>query len=130
MAGDKSETEYPLSATDDAQIRKSKICVLGKAEAGGPLWVSSELVELEVFRPFVTMKMEMAAIERGKPAQVPVHSSRRRNLTGRQPSSCWAPSGYDRADQRFTAADKRVSFNVARRKEPDRAAQTLFCQMT
>ena len=70
MPGDKSEVDYPLSASDDAQLQKWKICVLGMGDAGGPLWVSSELDELEVAPAFVQMKLEMTAAERGKPAQV------------------------------------------------------------
>ena len=69
MPGDKNEIDYPLSARTMPQIRKWKICVLGMADVGGPLWVSSELDELEVAPAFMQMKLEMTAAERGKPAR-------------------------------------------------------------
>jgi hypothetical protein len=70
MPADKSEIDYPISASDGAQVRKWKICVLGFADVNGPMWVSSDLVDLDVAEPFVKMKIAMAATEQGKPTSV------------------------------------------------------------
>ena len=90
MPGDKSEALIPLNASGGAQVRKWKIAVLGSSErpaapapaagqpapapgtvpAAGPVWVSTQLAELEIAPPLVIGKIEMAATEQGKPAPV------------------------------------------------------------
>jgi len=90
MPGDKSEALLPLNASGGAQVRKWKICVLGNSDqpakpapaagqpapapatvpAAGPVWVSTQLAELEIAPPLVLGKIEMAATEQGKPAPV------------------------------------------------------------
>ncbi len=131
MPADKSEIDYPLSAQDDAQIHKWKICVLGMADSGGPLWVSSELEELEVAAPFVGVKLEMAAAERGKPAQLSCAVEQKTKFDGAAIIKLLGlPPSTTAADQQITAADKRVTFTVMTDdKSPLGQQQTLFCQV-
>jgi hypothetical protein len=89
IPGDKTEAVIPLNASGGAQVRKWKIAVLGSSTqpdapkpadgktpppgtvpAAGPVWVSSQLADLEIAAPIVTGKIEMAATEQGKPAPV------------------------------------------------------------
>lgn len=131
MPGDKSEIDYPLSAQDDAQIRKWKICVLGVGDSSGPLWVSSELNELEVAPAFVQVKLEMAAAERGKPALLSCAIDQKVKFDGPATVKLMGlPTNTSAADQQITAADKRVTFTVMTdEKSPLGQQQTLFCQV-
>ncbi len=131
MPGDKSEIDYPLSAQDDAQIRKWKICVLGMADVTGPLWVSSELEELEVAPVYLQAKVEMAAAERGKPAPVSVFFEQKTKFDGPATVKLLGlPPNVTAADQQITAADKRVTFTVITDdKSPLGQQPTLFCQI-
>ncbi len=131
MPGDKSEVDYPLSAQDDAQVRKWKVCVLGTSDVGGPLWVSSELTELEVAPAYLQMKLEMAAAERGKPAQVGCAVEQKVKFDGTATVKLLGlPPNTTAPDQQITAADKRVTFTVTTDdKSPLGQQQTLFCQV-
>ncbi len=63
----KSEIDYPLTANGGAAIGTWHIAVLGEANTKtGPIIVSSALTELHVEKPYVNVKIEMAAIERGQ----------------------------------------------------------------
>ena len=63
----KSEIDYPLTANGSAAVGTWHLAVLGEANTKtGPTIVSSALTELRVEQPYVNIKIEMAAIERGQ----------------------------------------------------------------
>jgi hypothetical protein len=67
IAEGKNETTLALNAAPGAQVGKWKITVLAVADAGkGPLWISSQLAQLEVAPPYVAFAMERTAGEQGK----------------------------------------------------------------
>ena len=66
----RARCDYPLSARRrrrDAQVEDLRA---RQADVDGPFWVSSELADWRSRRRSLQMKLEMAAAERGKPAQV------------------------------------------------------------
>jgi hypothetical protein len=65
-----NECLYPINANSGAQLGKWRIFVLGSAELGGAAWASSQLANLEITEPFVTLAMERASSEQGQPAQI------------------------------------------------------------
>lgn len=66
-----TEVLLPINAAPNAPARKWKIAVLATADFGkGPVWVSSQLAELEIAPPFVTFAMERAAGEQGKTVEL------------------------------------------------------------
>jgi hypothetical protein len=65
-----SECLYPLNANSGAQIGKWRLFALGSAEVNGAAWASSQLANLEITEPFVTLAMERASSEQGQPAQI------------------------------------------------------------
>jgi hypothetical protein len=66
-----SSVDYPLNASGDAQPRTWKIAVLGSATVhGGPLYVSSQLVPLEISTPFIAGKIEALNVEPGQTAKL------------------------------------------------------------
>ena len=70
MPGDKSEIEMPISCNDGTAPRNWKIAVIAEANVGGPLWVSSRFVDLTIAPPYITGKIQMAAVEQGVAGQL------------------------------------------------------------
>ena len=65
-----TEVLYPISANGGAQIKDWKIYVIGSANVGGSAWVSSQLAELTIAAPYVTIEPQRASCEQGQPAQI------------------------------------------------------------
>lgn len=66
-----TQIDYPINANPQAPARKWKIALIANAGiASGPVWVSTQLVTLEVAPPFVSMTMDRTAVEQGKEADL------------------------------------------------------------
>ncbi|HEY8749727.1 MAG TPA: PPC domain-containing protein [Tepidisphaeraceae bacterium] len=132
MPPDKTEIDYPISANDGAQIRKWKICVLGVSDVNGPLWVSSDLIDLDVAQPFVQMKIAMSATEQGKPSPVICQIEQLKKFEGKaRVQLLGLPPGATASDLELTSADQQLVFNVnTGPKTPVGQHGTLFCQLT
>jgi hypothetical protein len=66
-----TETTLTINAAGNAQVRKGKVAVLGTAPvAGGPVWVSSQLANLEIAPPLVALTMDRAAVDQGKTTEI------------------------------------------------------------
>lgn len=132
IPADKTEVDYPVSASEGAPPRKWKICVLGVADVNGPMWVSSDLADLEVSEPFMQMKIDMAAAEQGKPCQVLCHVEQAKKFEGRADVKLLGlPPGSTAPDLQVTSADKQLVFSVATgAKTPAGSHGTLLCQVT
>jgi hypothetical protein len=132
MPPDKTEIDYPISATDGAQVRKWKICVLGVADVNGPLWVSSDLVDLDVEKPFVQMKIAMAATEQGKPCQVVCQLEQLKKFEGKARAQLVGlPPNATASEMQLSSSDQQLIFNVnTDPKTPVGQHGTLFCQVT
>ncbi len=71
MPKGKSEVSYPLTANGGAAVGTWKIAILGEAATPeGQVFASSMLTDLTIEQPYINMKLEMAAIERGKEGEV------------------------------------------------------------
>ena len=133
IPGDKNEITIPLNASGGAAVRKWKIAVLGRADmpappapapgqpapppgsvpAAGPVWVSSQLAELEVAPPVVTGKIEMAATEQGKPAPVLCKLEAKTKFDGKAKLQLLGlPPNATAGELEITAADPQAIFNV------------------
>jgi hypothetical protein len=132
ISPDKNEVDYPLSASDDAQVHKWKVCVLGNSDVKGPMWVSSELEELEVAEPFMNMKIEMAAAEQGKPCQVLCHIEPKTRFDGKaEVKLLGLPANAKSSDMQITPDDKQIVFNVSTgTNTPTGQNGSLFCEVT
>lgn len=127
-----SEAVIPLNASGDAGAKKWNVCVLGSADANGAVWVSTQLAEIEVAPSPLGGKIEMAAGERGKPAQVlckieqkkPFEGTAKIELLGLPPNTKAEP-------KKITSADTEVIFDVeTSEKSPTGQHKSLFCQVT
>lgn len=69
IPGDQSENLYELNASSDAAVADWQVCVLAEANTPhGPVLVASALTPLKVAEPYISMTLDLAATEQGKPA--------------------------------------------------------------
>ena len=132
MPADKNEIDYPISANDNAQPNKWKVCVLGQADINGPVWVSSELEPIEVAEPYLDMKIDMAAAEQGKPCQVVCHIDQHTKFEGKAVAKLLGlPPNATTSEMAVTSADPQVVFNVnTAANTPVGTHASLFCEVT
>ena len=132
IAANTNEVTLPLNASGDAQVRKWKVCVIGSADVGGPLWVSTQLAELEIAPPFVGGKLEMATAEQGKVAQVLCTLEQKRAFDGKASVQLVGlPPNASAAPREIATSDARVIFDVQTdAKSPVGSHNTLFCVVT
>jgi hypothetical protein len=132
IAANASEATLPLNASGDAQVRKWKICVIGSADAGGPLWVSTQLAELEIATPFIAGKLEMATAEQGKAAQVLCNLEQKRPFEGKAKVQLLGlPPNTSAVEKEITSSDSKVVFDVQTdAKSPVGSHNSLFCTVT
>jgi len=109
-----------------------KICVIGSADVGGPLWVSTQLADLDVANPFVGGKLEMATAEQGKPTQVLCNLEQKRPFEGRAKVQLLGlPPNTSAADREISSSDSKVVFDVQTdAKSPVGSHNSLFCVVT
>ena len=133
IPGDKNEAVLPLNASGGAQVRKWKIAVLGSADrpaaaapaqgqpapspgtvpAAGPVWVSSQLAELEIAPPVVLGKIEMAATEQGKPSPVLCKLDQKTKFDGKaRLQLVGLPPNATSNELEIAATDTQAVFNV------------------
>ncbi|MEA2707545.1 MAG: hypothetical protein QOF78_146, partial [Phycisphaerales bacterium] len=122
----------PLNASGDAAAKKWKICVLGSADANGPVWVSTQLAEIEVAPAMLGGKIEMAAGERGKPVQVLCKLEQKKKFDGKAKIELLGlPPNATAPPKEITAADTEVIFDVTTTdKTPTGQHKSLFCAVT
>ena len=127
-----TEATIPLNASGDAAVNKWKVCVLGSADANGPVWVSTQLADLEVAPSILNGKIEMAAGERGKPVQVLCKLEQKKPFEGKaQLQLLGLPPNTSAEPKEISAADTEVIFDVTTNdKSPTGQHKTLFCQLT
>ncbi|MDB5355250.1 MAG: peptidase [Phycisphaerales bacterium] len=131
MPGDKSEVMYPLNAEPGAGLKKWKICVVGMADVKGQLWVSSELVDLEIASPYLLASIQMTAAEQGKPAAVLCKLDQKLPFEGKAKVKLLGlPPNATAQEMEIAAADKEVTVPVTvDAKTPVGTHQTLFCRV-
>ena len=132
IPGDKSEALLQINAASDAQVGKWKICMLGSADVGGQVWVSSGLVDLEIAPPLVAMKLDMAATEQGKPAQVLCRIEQHGKFAGSATVKLLGlPPNASAADLTITESDPQCVFTVTTdAKTPVGQHNSLFCSVS
>src|SRR5439155_25454099 len=109
IAANATEATLPINASGDAQGRKWKVCVIGTADVGGPLWVSTQLAELEIATPFIAGKLEMATAEQGKVAQVLCSLEQKRPFQGKAKVQLLGlPPNTSAAEKEITSSDGKL----------------------
>ncbi|HEX4797467.1 MAG TPA: PPC domain-containing protein [Humisphaera sp.] len=131
VPADKADAVYPLNTTGNAPLRKWKVCVVGSAEVNGPLWVSSELIDVEVAAPYIAGRIQLSAVEQGKPAQVLCKLEQRAPFEGKAKIElAGLPSGVTAQPVEITSADTQVIIPIALEpKSPVGNHNSLYCKV-
>jgi hypothetical protein len=105
---------YQLNANGGAETRKWKIALLAHATVdGAPLYVSSQLAEMEVAKPFLTGKIETLWTNPGKPGKLTVNLQQAKAFEGKATIRlCGLPENVTAADKEITKDDQEVTFDV------------------
>jgi hypothetical protein len=121
---------YQLNAGGGAEVRSWKIAVLGHASvAGGQMYVSSQLADLEVAAPFLTAKIETLWVNPGKPGKLTVNLQPAKPFDG--PATirlCGLPEKVTAPEKTITKDDQDVVFDLT--VDPKCSAgsyRNLFC---
>ncbi|HET6246473.1 MAG TPA: pre-peptidase C-terminal domain-containing protein [Tepidisphaeraceae bacterium] len=132
MPGDKSEVMYPINAQQNAAIKTWKICVVGMSDNNGQLWVSSELIDLEIAAPYVLASTQMTAAEQGKTAAVSFKLDQKIPFDGKAKAKLLGlPANVTAEEIEVSSADKLASFPITLTdKAPPGNHPGLFCQLT
>jgi len=127
-----SNVFYQLSANGGAEARKSKIAVLGHANVeGGPVYVSSQLAELEVATPFISGKIETLWLNPGKTAKLTVNLHQDKPFEGKAVIRlAGLPDKVAAPDREITKDDQEAVFEVtADPKCSIGSHKNLFCSV-
>jgi hypothetical protein len=132
IAPGQNEAYFDVNANGGAQVRKWKTALVASADAGkGPVWVSSQLFTLEVAAPFVSIAMERAATEQGKPTQMfckitpntPFPGNAKVKLMG-------VPANTTVPDIEINKDTKEFAFNITTLPNtPAGIHRNMFCQL-
>ena len=126
-----NEVDYPLTCNSDAPPNTWKIAVRGETDAGsGAIYTSSSLTPITIAPPYLTMKMEMASAEQGKPAELFCKLEVAKKWEGKAKVSVFGlPAKTSTTEIEISAEDKEVRFPVTTLPEsPTGKHQNLFCQ--
>jgi hypothetical protein len=95
-------------------VKKWQVCVLSSADVeGGRQWISSQFVELDVAPSILGGKMDLAATEQGKPAQVVLHLDQKTKFEGEATLKLLGlPNAATAPDMKVKPDDKQVVFDV------------------
>jgi hypothetical protein len=106
---------YQLNAGGGAEVRSWKIAVLGHASvAGGQLYVSTQLADLEVAAPFLTGKIETLWVNPGKPGKLTVNLQHAKPFEGAAATRlCGLPEKVTAPEKTVTKDDQEVVFDLA-----------------
>ena len=127
-----SEVLYPLNAGGDAPAGDYRLVILGEAESGrGVVLASSDLTPITIAPPFVSVKLDLAAVEQGQRTPVIARIEPVTPFEGRAKISLRGlPPNAKCEDREFAADETTVAFDVATAADtPPGKHTTLFVQV-
>ncbi len=110
----KNETTLTISASATAPLAKWKICVAGNADFGaGPVWLSTQLAELEVAAPFVSGQIARNFVDQGDSTTITVKLEQKIEFDGRGKIALTGlPPGVTAEPREITKDDKEVKIDI------------------
>ena len=127
-----NEGVLAISASGDAQTKKWKITVVGSTDVGkGPVWVSTQLADLEIIPPFVGGQIVRTFVDQGDKTVVTVKLQQKAPFEGKAKLQLLGlPNKVTAADREITKDDTEVKFEVqADATSPVARHGSLFCQV-
>lgn len=128
-----NEGVVTISANGNAPTQKWKICVVGSADFGkGPIWVSTELVEIEVGAPLIGGQIARTFVDQGDSTTVTVKLDQKTPFEGKAKLALLGlPPNVTADEQEITKDDKEAKFTVkAGANAPPGQHKQMFCQFT
>ncbi len=126
-----TEANYTISANGTAPLKKWPICIVGSADFGkGVIWMSTQLVDVEVTAPFVSGQIVRTFVDQGDSTNVTVKLENKIPFEGTAKISLLGlPANTTAPDKEITKDDKEVVFSVkAEATAPAASHKQLFCQ--
>jgi hypothetical protein len=126
-----TEGKVTLSCSDKALAQKWKVCVVGTANFGtGPVWMSTQLADLDVAPPYVEGKIQRTYVDQGDTSTVTVALDQKTPFEGKATITLQGlPAGVTAEPREITKDDKAVKFEI--KATPAATAgqhRALFCQ--
>ncbi|HVJ47074.1 MAG TPA: PPC domain-containing protein [Luteolibacter sp.] len=114
IPGDKSEGVYEINANADAAVGEWPVCVLAEAKGPqGPFLISSGFATLKIAEPMVTMTLDLAATEQGRPLSMVGKIEKQQDFEGNATVELIGlPAGVKAAPQPFNKDQTEVTFPV------------------
>jgi hypothetical protein len=105
---------YQVNASGGAEVRAWRIAVLGHATVeGGPLYVSSQLANLQVSTPFLSGKIETLWLNPGKSGKLTVNLKQEKPFEGKAMIRlCALPEKVSCPEREITKEDQEVVFDI------------------
>jgi len=127
----KTEAFYPINASSGAQVRTWQIVILGESSDGGEILASTKLTPLTVAPPFVKMKLEMAAVEKGKDVEIVAKIEQKTPFEGNAKVTLFGlPNKATTVVREITKDQKELVFPVKTEKGVRVGKhKRLFCQI-
>jgi hypothetical protein len=125
-----TECIYQLNCAGGAEAKTWKIAFTGDSDAGqGPISASTPLQDLSVAPPYLSMKMEMGAVEQGKQGELLCKLEHAKPFQGKAKVTLYGlPAKATTVEKEIAAGETELRFPIT--TAPDTPAgkhQNLFC---
>jgi hypothetical protein len=123
---------YRVNATTGAELRSWKIAMVASATVnGGSAYVSSQLMPIEVSKPFVDGKMDLTSVERGKTAKIVCKLEQKASFDGKATMKLVGlPAGASAKDVVITKESTEAVFDVETTEKANPGmTRNLFCSV-
>src|SRR5262249_17413952 len=130
---DATNVAYVLNASDNAEVRTSKIAVLGHAKIdGGKVYGSSQLASLTITSPFLSGKIQTLTANPGKPATLVVDLEQLKSFDGKAKVRLLGlPEHVTAPEMEIDKSATQVSFPLTiDEKCATGSSRNLFCAVT
>jgi len=128
-----NEGTVAISANPNAALQKWQICVVANADFGkGPVWFSTQLIDLEVAAPFVSGKLARTYVDQGDTTTMTVDLDQKQAFDGKAKLQLLGlPPNCTAEDVEITKDDKQAKFTVkADKTTPAGQHKQVFCSFT
>jgi len=127
-----TEIPYPVNANGNAETRSWPIYAIGSADAGGAVWVSTQLAQLEISEPFATFQIERVGCEQGETAQAICTVQQHKPFEGTAKVELLGlPPHVSTTVQELTKDTEQLVFDLQTTAEsPVGKHKSPFCQLT
>jgi hypothetical protein len=109
-----SDGTLQISAGGNAQVGKWKICVVGSVDNGkGPVFISTQLVDLEIAAPYVAGSFVRTFIDQGETGSITLKLDQKQPFEGKAKLVLQSlPTGVTAEPREITKDDHEVKFDI------------------